>query len=297
LRADLAVVAAGGTLVALDPALDPGEVRGALLASGAIQAIASDETQLARLLALRPELPALEMLLLSAAAPSERKPPALLIDSAMEVGESALAAEPDLLRHAISTASRGAVCVSVTPSGTSTATREELHALASHLAGALGLRKDASLLCALPVGSLPRLAAGLASLGAGSRLLLPRHGARPDDGLDTEPADAVLLDVPGLERLHRAWTEDIDGLPWLRRTLTRWAIARGAEEGGPAWKRGIAESLAFRRIRRKLGGRAARIDVIAGFPGGASPGVDAFFRSVGLAVRYHSTDVQSSMAR
>jgi len=72
----LAVIAAGATLVPLDPAIADDGLRRALSSTGAVYAIASDERQLARILALRPELPALELVLLISASPSERRPAA-----------------------------------------------------------------------------------------------------------------------------------------------------------------------------------------------------------------------------
>ena len=101
LRAGLAIIAAGGTLVPLDPSLSDDGLRRALASTGAVQVIASDERQLARVLALRPDLSALELVLLMSAVPSERKPAALLVDAATTVGLASLASDPGQLRRAV----------------------------------------------------------------------------------------------------------------------------------------------------------------------------------------------------
>ena len=71
-------------LVPLDPSIGDDALRRVLESTGAVHAVASDERQLARILALRPDLPALDLVLLMAAAPSDRKPPALLVTAALE---------------------------------------------------------------------------------------------------------------------------------------------------------------------------------------------------------------------
>jgi long-subunit acyl-CoA synthetase (AMP-forming) len=298
LRAGLAVIAAGATLVPLDPALSDDALRRALASTGAVHAIASDERQLARILALRPDLSALELVLLTSAAPSERKPAALLVQAAVEVGAASLAADPGLLRRALSEDEGGAACRLVDTAGeTRNVTRAALLALADAIGTAIGLARERTVLVALAVGGIERLAMSMAALSGGATLLLSDPGERPDAGLDQLPADSVLLDVTALERLHRAWNEDIEAKSWLGRGATRWALRQGREAQFRGWKHRVAENLALRGLREKLGGRAAALDVIATARGGASSEVDSFFASTGLSVRYLAPDTAVALAR
>lgn len=298
LRAGLAVLAAGATLVPLDPALPDDALRRALASSGAVHAIASDERQLARILALRPDLSALELVLLTSAAPSERKPAALLVQAAVDVGAASLVGDPDLLRRALADSEGGTACLLVDAAGgTRPVSRAALLILADAIAQTVGVSPEKTVLAALPVGGVERLGASLAVLGRGATLLLPDPAERPDAGLDQRPADAILLDVTGLARLHRAWIEDIEAKSWLGRRAMRWALRQGREVERHGWKHRIAENLALRHLREKLGGRAAGLDVIATSQGRASSEVDEFFAATGLSLRYLSPDTTAALAR
>jgi len=293
----LAVIAAGATLVPLDPALSDDALRRVLGSTRAVHAVASDERQLARILALRPELPALELVLLIAASPSERKPAALLVSAAIEVGSAALAADPDLLAGALAEKEGGVACVVVDSRGEARPVhRTALFALAGMLGKALSIERKTKLLAALPVGSVERLGAVLAVLSRKAALLLPDSAQRPDSGLDQQAVDAILLDVPGLERLHRAWIEDIDAKSWLARGATRWAL-RQARNERHGFKHRLAETIALRSLRDKLGGGTYTLDVIGTDRGGASSEVDAFFTAVGFKLRYLTPGVGPSLAR
>jgi len=296
LRDGLAVIAAGAVLVPLGSSLSDDALRRALSLTGAVHAIASDERQLARILALRPDLPALELVLLSSAAPSERRPAAMLVAAAIEVGTSALAEEPELLQAAAAEGERAAACLLVDAEAPAReVTRPQLLALTHAVAQAVGVREGSTVLCAVP--GLWRLAAAVAVLSRGATLALPESGTRPDAGLDQRPADAVLLDVAGLERLRRAWIEDIDAKPWMARAATRWAMRQGQDVERRRWKYRLAEQVALRGLRNKLGGRATALEVIANERGGTSREVEAFFASVGLPIRYFSPGAGPSLAR
>src|SRR5262249_21130387 len=103
LVAQLAVLTAGGVLVPPDPQAPDERTRRGLERTGAAQAIVSNEAQLARLLAMRPDLPALGLVLLMTASPSDRRSAALLADEAVAVGRERLAEDPDLLRRSLGT--------------------------------------------------------------------------------------------------------------------------------------------------------------------------------------------------
>lgn len=298
LRAGLAVMAVGATLVPLDPSISDDGLRRALASTGAVQAIASDERQLARVLALRPDLSALELVLLMSAVPSERKPAALLVETAIAVGLASLASDPGQLRKTFEQGEGSAACVLVDASGdTRDVGRKTLFALADLIASSLGITPGKTVLASLPVGGVARLAASLAALSRGATLLLPDPGERPDAGLGQHPADAVLLDVTGLERLFRAWSEDIEARSWLSKGLTRWALRHGQEALRSRWKHRLADQLVLRELRSKLGGRAAGLDVISHGGHGASSEVEAFFTATGLSLRYHSPEAGTVLAR
>jgi long-subunit acyl-CoA synthetase (AMP-forming) len=294
----LAVLAAGATLVPLDPGIPDDPLRRVLASTGAVHAIASDERQLARILALRPELPALELVLLISASLSERKPPALLVPAAIEIGSAALAADPALLRRVLAESEGGTACVLIDARGqTRPITRTALLGLAASLGKSMDLKPRTTVLSALPVGGVTRLGAALAALSRGATLLLADPEERPDSGLDQRPADAILLDVAGLERLHRAWIEDIDATPWLRRAATRWALRHAREPERRGWKYRVAENVALHRLRDKLGGRTSTLDVVTTTRGGASSEVESFCAAVGLTIRYFSPDAGAALAR
>lgn len=298
LGAGLAVMAAGGTLVPLDPALSDDSVRRALASSGAVHAIASDERQLSRVLALRPDLSALELVLLMSATPSERKPPAMLVETAIEVGRASLASDPDQLLRAVAESEGGTTCLLVDVAGeTRPVSRKSLLGLAEVISRSLELEPGMTVLVALPVGGVERLSASLAAVSRGATLLLADPTERPDAGLDQYPADAAVVDVTGLERLFRAWVEDIDAKSWLGRGVTRWALKQGREAHPQRWKHRLADRLALRGLRDKLGGRTAAIDVIAREGRTVSAEVGSFFQAVGVSLRHLSAGPGDVLAR
>jgi long-subunit acyl-CoA synthetase (AMP-forming) len=115
--------------------------------------------------------------------------------------------------------------------------------------------------------------------------------------LDQSPADAILLDLTGLGRLHRAWLEDIDSKSWFSRRATRWALRQGSEQTTTSWKRRVAESVALRALREKLGGKTKSLDVIGCAPGSVSAEVVSFFSAIGVTLRYPIVDTAVPLAR
>lgn len=294
----VAIVATGATVVSVDPSASDDALRRALATTGAIHAIASDDRQLARILALRPELPALELVLLIAASPSERKPAALLVPAAIEVGSAALAEAPELLQGGSAEGAAGAACVVVDGRGEARPTsRAALLALSDAIGTAMGIKPGTTVLSALPVGSVERLGVALAALRRQATLLLPEPAERPDLGLGQRSPDSILLDVASLERLHRAWLEDIQAKSMVGRAATRWALRQADESGKGKWKHRLAERVALRGLRDKLGGRTSMVHVITTERGGASSEVVSFFTAVGLTVRYLSPGTGAALAR
>lgn len=298
LCAGLAVIAAGATVIPLDPALPDAALSRALGSSSAIHVMASDERQLARILALRPELSALELVLLLSAAPSERKPAALLADAAMSAGREALTANPDLLLHALASGDSSVSCITVDGRGDlRPVDRASLLSFAETISKALTLGPKSSMLLALPVGGVERLGASLAAISRRTALLLSDPAERPDAGLAEHAPESVVTNVSGIERLYRAWIEDMDSESWLSRRLTRWALRQGTETSRGGWRKGLAERIALRALRAKLGGRARTVDVFPGHRVKASSDIEDFFAAAGLTVRYLPAGPGPAVAR
>lgn len=287
LRAELAVLVAGGALVSVDPDLSDDALSRALTSFGAVQAIASDETQLARILKLRPDLPALELVLLMRAVPSERKPAALLADVAMRAGAEALVAEPPMLRDALEAGEAAGVLSVIQANGRArTVRRAGLEALAARIATAIDAGAERTVLTALPRGSVVRLAAALAVAGQGGALLLADPSGRPDGGLVEHPPDAAILSRASLEGLRQGWQAELDGRSWIGRGIARWSLRQGAARGRPGWKLGLAEAMTLRGLRERLGGRLTRLDVLDDGSTPVDASVQSFFEAIGLPVHY-----------
>ena len=284
LVAQLAALVAGAVLVPLDPRAADEDLRDGLMRTGASRAIASDERQLARLLAWRPELPELTQLLLMRAEPSERRPAALVAESAIEIGRERLVDDPDLLRRAIAAGDERAPAILFPEhaDGDRAIHRSDLTNLAGRIAETLSLTSGTPVLVALPVSSLARLAAVLAAIGSGAVLCLAAPEERLDVGLDRLGPGAALADAGAIVRFHEAWNADIDASGWIARTTTRWALRRGAATERSSWAHRVAEVLALRRLRSHLGGRLDRMHVV-GPP--IHPEIASFFTSIGVPLR------------
>jgi long-chain acyl-CoA synthetase len=287
LRAELAVLVAGGALVSVDPSLSDDALSRTLMSFGAVQAIASDEKQLARILRLRPDLPALDLILLMRAEPSERKPAALLAEVAMRTGVEALLAEPHMLGDALAAGEAAGVLSVVGADGKAHSVgRAALEALAERVAKTIGADAERAVLTALPRGSVVRLAAALAVAGRGGTLLLADPAGTPDAGLVERPPNALLVSGASLGRLRDGWQAELEGRSWIGRGVARWSLRQGADRGRGGWKLGLAESLTLRALRERLGGRSARLDVMDDGPSPVDPSTRSFFEAIGLPVHY-----------
>ena len=103
--------------------------------------------------------------------------------------------------------------------------------------------------------------------------------------------------MTSLERLFRAWMEDIEAKSWIGRNVTRWALKEGRSALREGWKHRLAEGLALRGLREKLGGRASGLDVVSDGGRRASDEVNAFFAASGLSLRYFSPVTGGALAR
>ncbi|HZN53767.1 MAG TPA: AMP-binding protein [Candidatus Polarisedimenticolaceae bacterium] len=298
LQAGLAALLAGGTLVPLEGSLSDEIIRKALETTEAVQALAVDERQLARLLAMRPDLPRLELVILLTAAPSERKPAALTAESAASVGREHLSRHPDCLKVGISAASRGDACVFINSEGrASTVSASSLTRASSRIVDAIEARPGRSLLSTLRLARYEGLALAIGSLARGVTLYVGNPDDLADTDLSRNPVDAVVLSERSLTQLFQAWNKDLETRSALKRAVARWALRQGRSRQASPWKRRLADRLVLKKLRRRLGGRVTRLDVITPIRRDLSPDVKAFFESVGLPVRTHRLDGESPLAR
>jgi hypothetical protein len=293
LQAQLAVLVSGGCLVWPDPALHDTALANALGASEIVQAIASDETQLARLLALRPDLPKLELILLMRARPSERKPAALLASAAMSAGESYLEAEPEMLRAALSsTKPSDEAAVFWRSAGAPEAlTRSGLATLAGRIAEVLAPARGRSARAVVDAGSAARIAAAVAVTARNGTLLLGDALERADAGLAEHPAQAVLLSIQALNRLGQSWKDDVESRSWLSRAIAHWSLRQRSGLDQPGWKLRLAEVLTLKGIRAQLGGEVRHLDVVRHKSSRREPVTENFFEAIGLPLRYLEGDL------
>ncbi|HEX4824673.1 MAG TPA: AMP-binding protein [Candidatus Polarisedimenticolaceae bacterium] len=289
LRAELAVLVAGGCLVSPDPALGERGLAHALAASEVVQAIACDERHLAFLLALRPELPSLELILLMRAQPSERRPAALLVSSAVAAGHAHLEREPEMLRAALASAkpSDPAVLYWRVAGASEALSRSGLATLTERIVSAVEPGRGRPVLVAVEAGSPVRLAAAVAIGDRDGSLLLADALERPDTGLDERPVRSALLSTHALSRLAQAWQDDIARRGWPSRAVARWSL----RQQGDGWKRRLAELLTLRTLRSRLGNEIGHLDVVRQKPARLDPSTDSFFEVVGLPVRELAGDV------
>jgi hypothetical protein len=205
---------------------------------------------------------------------------------------------PDQLRGALTPGKGGTACLLVDSGGeTRAVARATLQIVVDAIKQIVGGVRGKTVLSSLPVAGIARIAASLAVLSQGATLLLPDPNERPDAGLDLHPADRVIFDVTSLDRLFRAWAEDIEAKSWVRKSVTRWSLRQGRSAQGRGWKHRLAEGLALRGLRAKLGGRAPGIDVFSEGGRRASDEVNAFFAASGLFVRYASPAAGTLLAR
>ena len=291
LKAELAVLVAGGCLVSTDPALGETAIAHALAASEIVQAVACDERQLAYLLALRPELPSLDLILLMKAKPSERKPAALLASSAIASGTARLENDPETLRAALAAAkpTDRAVLYWRVAGASEALSRAGLATLAERVAKAVQPARGRPVLVAVDAASPVRLAATVAVTDRDGALLLADAHERPDSGVRERSAHAALLSSHALSRLAQAWKHDIDRRSWPARTIARWSLRQRPKP--ESWKRRLADLVTLRKLRAQLGTDIGHLDVVRQKPARLDPATDTFFEIVGLPVRDLPCDV------
>jgi long-subunit acyl-CoA synthetase (AMP-forming) len=205
----------------------------------------------------------------------------------MQVGATTLAAEPLLLKEALAAGAGSQALIAVGTDGRlKSFDRDAVLRLAERIGTVIAAAPGRTVLSTLPRTSVFRLATALAATRHDATLLLADPAQRPDSGLDEHPVDAVLSSPEALERLSNAWHADIAGRSWTGRKLVAWSLRQGADPVRAGWKHRVAESLALRDLRRKLGVRITRLDVLREDAAKPEPRVVSFFEAIGLPVRY-----------
>jgi AMP-binding enzyme len=298
LKAELAVLVAGASLVSVDPRTPNEAVARALESRGVVHAIAVDEDHLRRVLAVRPDLPALELVLLMTARPSERKPAAFLAESAIPIGAAALEADPALLQHALVEGARAQSVAFVGAQGDVAAFgRASVLALGDHLATTVAAKSGAAILMALPAAGLHRFAAAAGVLGKGAPLALADPVGAPDAGLTESPVSTMILSPDALRRLRHAWEAEIRGRSWLGRAIARWSIKQGGVLDKTGWKHKIADVMTLRAFRRKLGSGSVPILVVSGKGDRPDAATVRFLGAFGLTISNFGENTATPLAR
>jgi hypothetical protein len=287
LVAELAVLATGASLVSVHPQASGSGLAKALASRRVVQAIAADEDSLRRVLAVRPDLDALELVLLMNAPHSERKTAALRAEAAIEVGAEALRAQPTLLMEARAAEGNGPQSVTFVRSdgGFDVVELADLIALSHHIAGAVEPGPQRGLLVALPIAGIKRLAALLGGLDHGAEILIADPNASPDAGLTEVDAAGLVIAPASLGSLRATWVEDIERRSWIGRAAAGWSIRQGATSLKSGWKHRLADSMTLRGFRNRLGANVTTIHVVSSARDRADLETVGYFKAFGLSIR------------
>jgi len=304
--ADLAVLTAGAVNVPVYPTLSAAQTRFILHDAGVKAVVVSDDTQLAKILGIAPELPALAAVIVVAPAAPTPAPPAggpavqALSDVVADVG-ARVAADASLARQYEEGARRvgaGDVATIIYTSGTTghpkgvVLTHRNLLSNIVAVNAVVGIRGDDAPLSFLPLSHVfERVSLYLF-------LLLGCHVSFAES-LQTVSRDlvrvrpTVMTGVPRVfEKFHHAVLDAIANAPAARKTLFHWAMrvgwaiagARLAGRRPPLWavlQRPLADALVLRKIRARVGGRL-RIMVSGSAPLAHTTG--EFLFAVGLPI-------------
>ncbi|HJQ99840.1 MAG TPA: AMP-binding protein [Candidatus Polarisedimenticolaceae bacterium] len=281
-RASLAVLVAGACLVRLDAGVSDALLRHALEAQHVVLALVEDDHQLRRVLALRPDLPELEIVILLDAAPSERKAPALLVGAAADIGAARLDEDPSALERGRGESPGGATALLV-PSGDRlrSLSADALAAAAERWTDEVSIGPGRNVLVALPPDGIESVPVLVGALARGATLLILGAGESLGDGLRQRPPDGAIVSASTLTRLYEEWCADFEGHSWWGRRCTRWALELGADPARRPRLSHLADALILSRVRRRWGGRL-RGWAVLGDP--ATREISEFFASAGLPI-------------
>jgi len=232
LLAELAAQIAGLVVVPIDPAASGEQLRRRLLDSEARIALAADGDVFRRILPHRPELTALDLILLFVAPGGERVAPATTVAQAARNGERILAEEPAEIRRILAGPTRSTACrllIGEHPGGAVWAqTHGNIASAVEALAKAVPLGPGDRVLVGLPWTGGAARAIQLHALASGASLAFAPAGANLGAALRASRPTLVASTREAIEAWAIAARAEIFGGRWPARALAGWTIGRAS---------------------------------------------------------------------
>jgi long-chain acyl-CoA synthetase len=290
--AELAVMAAGGVAVPIYRPMHEDGLRAVLAAARARYVLAGDPALLDQVLAVRFDLPDLELAFLAKAPLDGSTPAATLYDGLLARGRGQIGSDPSFSPRPVD----GPALLTPRTESPDLAgfTGEELVTAAALLAAAVPLDPKADrLLVALPDGSEEQRSWLWAGMLQGVPSVCGSVGDGLREGLGRVRPTVLAADRAALEVLRHAVAAEAGSGSWPWRRLSSWALGRSArrldadtrgESMGLAarWTDWAADLAILRRIRRPGGGRL-RLAVCSGAP--PFPETGRLLLAAGIPVR------------
>jgi long-chain acyl-CoA synthetase len=292
---DLAVVGQGAVTVPIYSTLTPDQCRAILADSGARAVVVSTADQLAKVRAVRAQLPQLGAVVVMDPGP-EPGPAETTWSAVCARGAEARKADPLAFRTLADAVQPGDLATIIYTSGTTGEPKGAMlsHAnISSNVAGGLDvidLGPSDTCLSFLPLSHIfERMAGCYTMLTAGVTIAFARS-------IDTVAADAaevrptLLVAVPRFfEKVRTRVLENARTMPLLRRSIFYWGLGEGRRRARAhlAWRRHVAplaplaDHLVAAKVRARMGGRLRMC-----FSGGAAlhPMVLEFFFAMGIPI-------------
>jgi long-chain acyl-CoA synthetase len=272
LTGELAVLAAGGACVPVDPSVERAGLRRFMNQSGARFALVSSVPVLARLLEVRPELPDLEMVLLFREPTEGRALPATLTRTARSLGADNLSTDPRLLERARSEVRGQDAAYVLCPSGGEAEqsvvrlSHDNLIAATRALAETFPLDADDRALSRLPGLRMARRPWHAALVSRGASLVFGEPETELHEEVGALRPTLILGEGRDLDEQLRKLVRKATGRSPFSRLLLAWArsrqlkvarpdLVRGRLPGRPAKGTTLARRLVLDRIHEAAGGR------------------------------------------
>jgi long-chain acyl-CoA synthetase len=278
--ADLAILTAGAVNVPVYPTLSASQTQFILQDAGATVAIVSDDTQLAKVMGIAAELPALTTVIVVALAGAQAgraggRPAVHAMRDVVADGRARLAADASLAGQyeAQARAVRaGDVATIIYTSGTTghpkgvVLTHRNLLSNMIAVNAVVGIRGDDAPLSFLPLSHVFERVSLYLFLLLGCQVSFAESLQTVSRDL-VRVAPTVMTGVPRVfEKFHHAVLDALANAPAGRKALFRWAMrvasaaSRARLAGGrpPLWallQRPLADALVLRKIRARVGGR------------------------------------------
>lgn len=295
---DFATLAAGGVSVPVYPTLVDWQIKYILEDCGAEIVFVSDDEQLAKIEAVRAELPALRHVIRFNDDGPKKDGLLTWSDVRARGREQAASEGGQVFDRLLAAPKPDDVATLVYTSGTTGNPKGAMltHGnIASNVAATLSLinlKPGQVTLSILPLSHILERTADFAYLAGGAAIAYAESVVKVRDNLQ-EVGPHVFAAVPRLfEKMKGAILENVAGYPKIRQKIFHWAIGVGAKRlpyrishepmpGGLAFKSKLADKLVFSKIHERLGGRVEFV-----LSGGAplSPELAAFFIGAGIEI-------------